>query len=606
MMTNFHVVTVKKDFTLNDNEAKYIVVDFIPIWVCKINGQIKVLYDECAHMGGNLSFSGKKLVCSSHGWTYNLDGTNINDLSPALKKVKIVSEDDSEIQVLLPIKQNKTQRNEIKSSLKLSLHSHATIEISYREESILFDPWLEGPAFFGSWYLYPKPQVKVDEIKTNAIVITHPHPDHFHIPTLEKIDKKTPIYFPSFPSRIIEKALDKLGFVNQIAVLWDDPIKITEFFIIKFLRPRSMWEDSVVLTQVIDDGTLFSWLNLADAGSVIDELTLPRIDLLSSAFDQGASGYPLTWTNLSQNRKIRILESQKLNTRTLLASRAKKIGATYFLPFAGHWRLGLPQHQKYASMIPHTKFEELEISFEENAPDVQLLSVYPGESFDFFTNSHEINAITRAEIAKGFIPEVSSNEMHLDDDFTEKVESQILTLQKKGEAFGVENVNFRISSNERFYEKNFRFSSIESKNSPLITISVKVPDLILHLFSINEANWDHIAIGYWGEWTREPDVYPANFMRLLQSGQEQSIYDEGKNSAFELSLLLRITIGDIIEKDPDRIVKILSRLGLPCISCIRTNSETIGQALEIHNIDIVANLWLLREMAAIWSNEKHN
>jgi hypothetical protein len=255
-------------------------------------------------------------------------------------------------------------------------------------------------------------------------------------------------------------------------------------------------------------------------------------------------------------------------------------------------------------MIPHTKFEELEISFKENAPDVKLLSMYPGEFFDFFSNSHEINSITRVEMAKDFIPEVVSSKIQLDDDFTERVESQMFILQQKGEAFGVENVIFKISSSGRFYEKNFRFSSAESRNGPIITITVKVPDSILYLFSINETNWDHIAIGYWGEWTREPDVYPANFMRLLQSGQEQSILNEGKNSAFAVSSLLRITIGDIIEKDPDRIVKILSRLGLPCISCIRTNSETIGQALEIHQIDIVANLWLLREMAAIWTTEK--
>ena len=598
-MTNFQVVTVKKDFTLNDNEVKYLIIDALPIWICKINGQIKVLYDECAHMGGNLSFSGKKLVCSSHGWTYNLDGTNINDLSPALKKVKIVSESDSEIQVLLPIKQDKNQRKELKNSLKFSLHSHATMEITYRGGSILFDPWLEGPAFFGSWHLYPKPQVKASEIKPNAIVITHPHPDHFHIPTLEKINKKTPIYFPSFPSKIIEKELDKLGFVNQYPVLWDNPIKITEFFIIKFLRPRSMWEDSAVLTQVIDDGTIFSWLSLVDAGSVIDEITLPKIDLLSSAFDQGASGYPLTWTNLNDNRKVRILNSQKINITKLLPEKALKIGASHFLPFAGHWRLGLPQHKKFAEMIPHTEFEDLKISFKKIAPKIDFLGVYPGESYDFYSKYHDINAMSRNEIVAGFNPDPIKVESVFNYNFESDIDHYMRLLQKKAEIFGVENIDFRISNPENTYRKNFRFMSFASKNNPIMIISVKVPSFILELFSKGEANWDHIAIGYWGEWSREPDSYPANFMRLLQSGTESPNQIVNQDVPSDLSLFLQLPIADIVEKNPEQAIKLLSRLGLPCGTCLKTNSENLGQALEIHDIDITSNLWIIREMAGL-------
>jgi hypothetical protein len=56
-----------------------------------------------------------------------------------------------------------------------------------------------------------------------------------------------------------------------------------------------MWEDSAVLVKVLDDSTDFVWLNQVDAGAPYDIENLDRIDLLSSAFDQGASGYPLTW-----------------------------------------------------------------------------------------------------------------------------------------------------------------------------------------------------------------------------------------------------------------------------------------------------------------------
>lgn len=132
-------------------------------------------------------------------------------------------------------------------------------------------------------------------------------------------------------------------------------------------------------------------------------------------------------------------------------------------------------------------------------------------------------------------------------------------------------------------------------------ISVKIPNFILELFSKGEANWDHIAIGYWGEWSRDPDIYPANFMRLLQSGFEPPTQTKNEVIPMDLSRFLKMSIADILEKNPKQGIKFLSRLGLPCASCIKTNSESLGQALEIHDIDINANLWVIREMVGVQS-----
>jgi CMP-N-acetylneuraminate monooxygenase len=351
--------------------------------------------------------------------------------------------------------------------------------------------------------------------------------------------------------------------------------------------------------QVIDDGTIFSWLNLVDAGSVIDELALPKIDLLSSAFDQGASGYPLTWTHLSDNRKVRILNSQKINTTKLLPDKALKIGASHFLPFAGHWRLGLPQHRKFAEMIPHTEFADLKISFKKIAPEIDFIGIYPGESYDFHTKYHHINPITRNELVAGFKPDPIEVKSVVNSNFESDIDHYMRLLQKKAEAFSVENIDFRISNSDNTYKENFRFASLESENNPVMIISVKVPNFILQLFSKGEANWDHIAIGYWGEWSREPDIYPANFMRLLQSGIESPNQIPKQDVPLDLSLFLQFPIADILEKNPEQAIKLLSRLGLPCATCLKTNSENLAQALEIHDIDITSNLWLIRELAGL-------
>jgi CMP-N-acetylneuraminate monooxygenase len=223
----------------------------------------------------------------------------------------------------------------------------------------LFDPWIFGPSYYGSWHLDPKPVIDQTDLKPSAIIITHPHPDHFHLETLKRIDPNTPIYFPNFPSNFIENGLSEINWKNTYPVSWDEKIDISKNLSIKFIRHRSMWEDSAVLTTVNDGGVIFQWINLVDAGSVIDEFSLPDLDLISSAFNQGASGYPLTWSHLKSNSKIKILEEQKKQTLSLLPSRSKRLNAKYFLPFAGHWRLGLPQHQIYDVDIPRTDFSEI-------------------------------------------------------------------------------------------------------------------------------------------------------------------------------------------------------------------------------------------------------
>ena len=61
--------------------------------------------------------------------------------------------------------------------------------------NLLFDPWIEGPATHGSWVIYPPSDVKVEDLpKIDGIFISHEHSDHYHEPTLSRLDKNTPVY----------------------------------------------------------------------------------------------------------------------------------------------------------------------------------------------------------------------------------------------------------------------------------------------------------------------------------------------------------------------------------------------------------------------------
>jgi CMP-N-acetylneuraminate monooxygenase len=575
------------------------------LWVCKSNEEINVFFDECAHMGSSLESNGKHLVCPQHGWTYDFTGQNLQNHGPSLRKAKVLSTTNTFVEVLLPSKTLNQYKAELKHPLRIAIHSHATLELDYRGTTVLFDPWLEGPAYYGAWELYPKPIISAQDLSVDAIIITHPHPDHFHTPTLEKLDKSIPIYFPQFSSQIIEDGLDELGFSNQNAIYWGETFTVGKHFNSKFIRPRSMWEDSATFTWLDDNGIVFNWLNLVDAGSVLDEFALPDLDLLTSAFDQGASGYPLTWTHLSEQRKGKILEAQKKSTLRLLPNRAKQLNSAYFMPFAGHWRLGLESHRDYADKIPHTTYQELSNQFDIVAPQTKFLGLYPGDSYEFLCRNKNIKSskienekkmlsTTTSDTSEIFHEEISQQVIH---DF----QNQMSNLMYLGESFGCENVEFKVSIKQNSYSEVFKFNSSKTLGDQIIEISVQIPKQILVLLSENKANWDHIAIGYWGVWSRNPDVYPANFMRLLQRGNSrlERKFDSVLATGFEY--ILNKTVGDIFESNDVNAPKLFGRLGLPCISCTRSNSETLSQAMEIHNIDMNSNSWILRELASMYS-----
>ena len=553
--------------------------------------------------------NGKHLVCPQHGWTYDFRGRNIQNSGPSLRKAKILSKTNSHLEVLLPAKNFDLTKAKLVHPLILKIHSHATLELDYRGTRVVFDPWLNGPAYYGSWHLHPKPLTSAQNLCVDAIVITHPHPDHFHIATLDKMDKSTPIYFPQFPSQIIEDGLNELGFSNQNAIFWGETFTIGNHFKSKFLRPRSMWEDSATLTSVDDNGVIFNWLNLVDAGSVIDEFALPDLDLLTSAFDQGASGYPLTWSHLSEQRKIKILEAQKKSTLELIPTRAKKLNSNYFMPFAGDWRLELEEHRSFADSIPHTTFQELSSQFDRIAPQTKFLGLYPGDSFEFLSGATELQSsqgLDRGESTSSIVFGIENNEEKLTPNVINEFQIQMSNLMQLGESFGCENIEFKVSVEQNLYSEVFKFNSSRTLNDKKIEISVKIPTHILVLLSAKKANWDHVAIGYWGVWSRNPDVYPANFMRLLQAGNSKLENKSFSPLSTGFGFLLDKTIGDIIEADEISVPKLFGRLGLPCVSCLRSNSETLSQAMEIHNIEVESSSWILQELATLYSQKLLN
>ena len=566
----------------------------LSVWVKVHESNSLAFYDECAHMGGELTFS-QLFTCKTHGWSYSESGTNLNTGSPGLRKVQIVAEDAESIVFRVKAKRQQ-ERGSLNQELKISVLSHACLLLEYEGTRILFDPWIYGTAYYGSWELFPNLNIDVRNLAVDAIVITHPHPDHFHIQTLNEMQKDTPVYFPRFPSKLIEKGLLEIGWRNLKAQTWGCDFSVGEKIRIRFVRPRSFWEDSATLVTVYEGETVFTWLNMVDAGSVIDEHSLPELDLLTSAFDQGASGFPLTWMHLTQKNQVAILEEQQRQTLINLPKKAKQLKARNFLPFAGHWRLALPEHQKFAELIPHTNFDQLSLSFQELAPEVNFLSLMPGDSFDFYTaRSSDFTLVKQLE-SKQDINLYRRMRAEISTEERKSFESFMHSLASYSEVFNCESVTFAVSVSGHDYKTSFNFGAYT--DSP-IKIEVEIPRDIFHLLAQKKANWDHVAIGYWGTWSRTPNRYPANFMRLLQVGSPEKYDSKAKLTGALSKELLESSIADLIERDPGEVPGLLTRVGLPCGACSIINAETLEQALNLHDVDLEANEWFSRELTSL-------
>src|SRR5215207_7911621 len=93
--------------------------------------------------------------------------------------------------------------------------------VAYDETPVLAtDPWLAGDAYFGSWRLsHAVPDEQVAAIQASPYVwLSHGHPDHMHLPSLNQLRDKTILVPDHVGGRIHEYLLGD-GF--RVEVLRD-------------------------------------------------------------------------------------------------------------------------------------------------------------------------------------------------------------------------------------------------------------------------------------------------------------------------------------------------------------------------------------------------
>lgn len=74
------------------------------------------------------------------------------------------------------------------------------------------DPWLFGSCYWRSWWHYPPSQLDAAVLRPDYVSLTHHHFDHFHFPSMRRIDRTAQVLIPRFAVDVMAAEVKGLGF----------------------------------------------------------------------------------------------------------------------------------------------------------------------------------------------------------------------------------------------------------------------------------------------------------------------------------------------------------------------------------------------------------
>lgn len=97
--------------------------------------------------------------------------------------------------------------------MRFTVIGHSTLFIETSGPTVLVDPWFSGSCYWRSWWHFP-PTGEIDPawLAPDYLYLTHDHFDHFHYPTLRRLDRRTQVLVPRFGVDFMVGEFRRLGF----------------------------------------------------------------------------------------------------------------------------------------------------------------------------------------------------------------------------------------------------------------------------------------------------------------------------------------------------------------------------------------------------------
>ena len=97
--------------------------------------------------------------------------------------------------------------------MRFTVIGHSCLFVETSAGTILVDPWLFGSCYWRSWWHYPPtPDPRPEWLAPDYVYLTHHHFDHFHFPSMRRIDRRADVLVPKFGVDVLAGEVAGLGF----------------------------------------------------------------------------------------------------------------------------------------------------------------------------------------------------------------------------------------------------------------------------------------------------------------------------------------------------------------------------------------------------------
>tara|TARA_X000000950_G_scaffold288388_1_gene404885 strand:- start:29353 stop:30732 length:1380 start_codon:yes stop_codon:yes gene_type:complete len=276
--------------------------------------------------------------------------------------------------------------------MKVKYFSHASFQIITKKNTkILTDPWASNPIYGNTLCLFPQLNIKKDEyLDQDYIYISHDHPDHLCLNTMDLFNKKIKIIIRKYKSPfIIKQKLSKLGFKNIIELDDEETFELKEDFNLSLYVDESS-TDSLCLIHDKD----FCFLDQNDC--LLTQQKYKKISKkfkidLGALFYSGGSMFPGCF-DFTTKEKIKITKKRIVDQFEYSIETAKLLNVKNVIPGANDMCfLNKSTMDKFSSALP---FEYYNYVKKKKNP-INVILMQSGDIYDFrkkFKNNHFVKS----------------------------------------------------------------------------------------------------------------------------------------------------------------------------------------------------------------------
>ena len=440
--------------------------------------------------------------------------------------------------------------------MKITFHTSASVVIEDDGVKILTDPWFVDGEFYGSWAHYPlydfNPQ-DFDDI--DYIYISHIHPDHCSVKTLEKLNRKIPILIHNFHFKYLKEQIQRLGF-SVIELNHNERIHLKNNLHIRILAAdncnpeicmkyfgcglaeQTFGSTSIDSMCVIDNGnevivnTNDCPYELGESSAMAIKNEYDKIDFLLLGYSS-ATAYPQCFALTPDELK----KSQQEIIHTFLSrgeSYVRLFDPKYFMPFAGRYVISGKNHA---------------LTWKKATPELEEAANYFNNSSNIDHNKNEcviLNSKSSFNITKGIMSEsyipinleekkeyvssvLSKSKYDYENDFEPTLKEIKKLIPKSFERFEQKRKQLNFSSDTKIIitlpENHFLTMSSDgngyeiSLDRPLQKKFLEIdtdPKLLKRLLQGPKfAHWNNAEIGSHLMFKRMPNIYERGLFYCL-------------------------------------------------------------------------------------------